>query len=320
MRSGKLAELCGVSVRTVQYYDSRNLLVPGKFSSGGRRLYSRQDLHKLKIILFLRDLDFSINDIRKILSGKNPEKTISCLISQQESFIRNEISAGQNRLEKLLQVKEGLKDFEKISFDSIGVVAKMIENKKKLKNLHVFMIVVGVLMDIIEIGTAVFWWKTGIWQPFALGMVAPGSILKKRLISVPCAKGFLNPNSGKPFLLPTHPEPGVWCARAATRKVSAWKPIPRNQPRSRKCRTRSGFLVLRDLRDLRDCRLRRGRNLYRVCRSDFAQREPCSVFRESDRGRFGECSRRFHRILRHRYGGTGNDQRCESCVQAMSTN
>ena len=33
------------------------------------------------------------------------------------------------------------------------------------------MIVVGVLMDIIEIGTAVFWWKTGIWQPFALGMV-----------------------------------------------------------------------------------------------------------------------------------------------------
>lgn len=169
--SGKLAELCGVSVRTVQYYDSRNLLVPGKFSSGGRRLYSRQDLHKLKIILFLRDLDFSINDIRKILSGKNPEKTISCLISQQESFIKNEISAGQNRLEKLLQVKEGLKDFEKISFDSIGVVAKMIENKKKLKNLHVFMIVVGVLMDIIEIGTAVFWWKTGIWQPFALGMV-----------------------------------------------------------------------------------------------------------------------------------------------------
>ena len=169
--SGKLAELCGVSVRTVQYYDSRNLLVPGKFSSGGRRLYSRQDLHKLKIILFLRDLDFSINDIRKILSGKNPETTISCLISQQESFIKNEISAGQSRLEKLLQVKEGLKDFEKISFDSIGVVAKMIENKKKLKNLHVFMIVVGVLMDIIEIGTAVLWWKTGIWQPFALGMV-----------------------------------------------------------------------------------------------------------------------------------------------------
>ena len=154
--SGKLAELCGVSVRTVQYYDSRNLLVPGKFSSGGRRLYSRQDLHKLKIILFLRDLDFSINDIRKILSGKNPEKTISCLISQQE---------------RLLQVKEGLKDFEKISFDSIGVVARMIENKKKLKNLHVFMIVVGVLMDIIQIGTAILWWKTGIWQPFAMGMV-----------------------------------------------------------------------------------------------------------------------------------------------------
>ena len=183
--SGKLAELCGVSVRTVQYYDSRNLLVPGKFSSGGRRLYSRQDLHKLKIILFLRDLiilflrdlDFSINDIRKILSGKNPEKTISCLISQQESFIRNEISAGQNRLEKLLQVKEGLKDFEKISFDSIGVVAKMIENKKKLKNLHVFMIVVGVLMDIIEIGNGHYRnWNSGfLVENRNLAAIRPGN-------------------------------------------------------------------------------------------------------------------------------------------------
>ena len=79
------------------------------------------------------------------------------------------------------------------------------------------------------------WWSWYFW-----GFISPWFISKKQPISVPCAKGFLNLLSGKPFLLPIHQEPGVWCARAATKKVTAWKPIPRNQPRSRKYRTRSG--------------------------------------------------------------------------------
>ena len=36
--TGEIAKLCGVSVRTVQYYDSRNILVPSALSEGGRRL------------------------------------------------------------------------------------------------------------------------------------------------------------------------------------------------------------------------------------------------------------------------------------------
>ena len=49
--TGEIAKLCGVSVRTVQYYDSRNLLVPSELSEGGRRLYNDDDLKRMKIIL-----------------------------------------------------------------------------------------------------------------------------------------------------------------------------------------------------------------------------------------------------------------------------
>ncbi len=42
--TGEIAKLCGVSVRTVQYYDSRNILSPSELSEGGRRLYSEADL------------------------------------------------------------------------------------------------------------------------------------------------------------------------------------------------------------------------------------------------------------------------------------
>lgn len=36
--NGEIARLCGVSVRTVQYYDERGILVPSELSEGGRRL------------------------------------------------------------------------------------------------------------------------------------------------------------------------------------------------------------------------------------------------------------------------------------------
>lgn len=61
--TGEIAKLCGVSVRTVQYYDTRNILTPSELTEGGRRLYSEEDLKRMKIICFLRDAGISINSI-----------------------------------------------------------------------------------------------------------------------------------------------------------------------------------------------------------------------------------------------------------------
>ncbi|MBQ3318354.1 MAG: MerR family transcriptional regulator, partial [Spirochaetales bacterium] len=52
--TGELAKLCNITVRTVQYYDSRGILVPSELSEGGRRLYSEDDLNRMKVICFLR--------------------------------------------------------------------------------------------------------------------------------------------------------------------------------------------------------------------------------------------------------------------------
>ena len=86
--TGELAKLCNVSVRTVQYYDTRNILVPSELSEGGRRLYSEEDLKRMKIICFLRDAGISINDIGKVLSEENTESVISILLNQQEEALR----------------------------------------------------------------------------------------------------------------------------------------------------------------------------------------------------------------------------------------
>ena len=65
--TGEIAKLCSVTVRTVQYYDTRGILIPSELSEGGRRLYSEDDLKRMKIICFLRELDLPIGVIAQIL-------------------------------------------------------------------------------------------------------------------------------------------------------------------------------------------------------------------------------------------------------------
>ena len=46
--TGEMAKACGVTVRTVQFYDQKGILVPGSLTEGGRRQYSEEDLKMIK--------------------------------------------------------------------------------------------------------------------------------------------------------------------------------------------------------------------------------------------------------------------------------
>ena len=78
--TGEMARICDVSVRTVQYYDKRGILAPCELSEGGRRLYSEDDLEKMKLICFLRELDFSLDDIARIMKESNSKAVISLIL------------------------------------------------------------------------------------------------------------------------------------------------------------------------------------------------------------------------------------------------
>ena len=129
--TGEIAKLCGVTVRTVQYYDTRGILIPSALSEGGRRLYSEDDLKRMKVICFLRELDISIDAISQILKEEHPEKVIALLIEQQESVLLDEISEKQEKLEKLQELKNGLKNKTTVSLETSGDIAVVMEGKKK---------------------------------------------------------------------------------------------------------------------------------------------------------------------------------------------
>lgn len=68
---GELADLAGVTVRTLHHYDEIGLLSPSARSPAGYRLYDEADLLRLRQILFYRELDFPLDDIAAIVADKD---------------------------------------------------------------------------------------------------------------------------------------------------------------------------------------------------------------------------------------------------------
>ena len=164
--TGEIAKLCGVTVRTVQYYDTRGIMIPSELSEGGRRLYSENDLKRMRIICFLRELDLPIDAISQILKEEHPENVISLLIEQQEKTLSKEISDKEEKLEKLRELKKGLKSQKDFSLESIGDIAVIMESKKKLKKMQWMMLLTGIPVMALQWVSIIFWITKGIWWPF----------------------------------------------------------------------------------------------------------------------------------------------------------
>ena len=168
--TGELAKLCGVTVRTVQYYDARNILVPSALTEGGRRLYSEEDLHRMRVICFLRDLGLPINSIGQLLSEAEPEAVLELLLDQQETLLRQEIVQRQLQLQKLELLRKGTQQMDAFSVENIGDIAYQMEHRKKLWRVRGLMLGVGIPLEILEWLTFFYALRTGTWWPFLAGL------------------------------------------------------------------------------------------------------------------------------------------------------
>ena len=168
--TGEMAKLCDVSVRTVQFYDSKDLLNPSELTEGGRRIYTDDDLKKLQLICMLKSLGLSLDAIKGILQSNAPGKILLLLLEEQERQLDTEIGDRQKQLKAIRIIKENIRSDSNIPVQSISDIEYAMTNKKKLSRVHGIMLAVGIVMDIIEIGTLLLWIFKGIWLPFAIGM------------------------------------------------------------------------------------------------------------------------------------------------------
>lgn len=65
----KLAQLAGVSLRTLRYYDEIGLLRPSRVTDAGYRMYGPAEVDALQSILFYRELGVALGDIKSIMAA-----------------------------------------------------------------------------------------------------------------------------------------------------------------------------------------------------------------------------------------------------------
>lgn len=102
----QVAELTGISPRTLQYYDEIGLLKPSKLTQSGYRLYDDDALQRLQQILFFKELGFKLKEIKEILQNPNFDR-IKAFKKQKELLLLK-----RNRTDRLIQLLSRLEKGE----------------------------------------------------------------------------------------------------------------------------------------------------------------------------------------------------------------
>jgi DNA-binding transcriptional MerR regulator len=108
---GKVAELAGVTVRTLHHYDEVGLLSPSERTSTGYRRYDDADLERLQQILFYRELGFSLEEIAAILD--DPAADPMAHLRRQHGLLSERIS----KLEKMVDAIEFAMEARKVGIN-----------------------------------------------------------------------------------------------------------------------------------------------------------------------------------------------------------
>lgn len=100
MKVKEVAELVGISVRTLHYYDEIGLLMPDNTTEAGYRVYSESNLEDLQQILFFRELGFPLKKIKEIIDSPTFERQ-EALELQHQMLLEK-----KRRVEKMIRTIE----------------------------------------------------------------------------------------------------------------------------------------------------------------------------------------------------------------------
>ena len=125
----EVSELTGISIRTLRYYDEIDLLKPAKVTEAGYRLYDESSLKKLRQIMFFRELEVPLSEIKAIM--KDSESDNRKILETQKMMLEMK----RNRLNGIIElISDVLKGEDKMSFETFNEddIQKIIQHSLKI--------------------------------------------------------------------------------------------------------------------------------------------------------------------------------------------
>jgi DNA-binding transcriptional MerR regulator len=130
MQVGELARRTGLTIRTLHHYHQIGLLKPSLYSEGGYRLYTAADIARLQQVLSLRQLGFSLEEVRDCLDrpGFAPLEVIRLHVAR----LREQIDLQRKLCERLEALAERLRTTEEVSADEFLQTIEVMTMTEKL--------------------------------------------------------------------------------------------------------------------------------------------------------------------------------------------
>ena len=116
MKSVKdVSEMTGVSIRALRYYDEIGLLKPTELTDAGYRLYDNKALERLQEIMFFKELEIPLEDIKKIMD--NPDYNKEQVLLTQKTLLEQK----RNRLNGIIElISDVMKGVNTMSFEAFN--------------------------------------------------------------------------------------------------------------------------------------------------------------------------------------------------------
>ena len=146
---GEAAKKLQVSTRTLRFYEEKDLVRPAYTEENGYRFYSEEQIRQIELILFLKELGFSLRQIKMLIQDKHGGQSLDLLLKEQ-------YQENQRKIDKLSKKQRKIEHLQKIKLSRAVLtnhsgITDIMRKENRLSALRDKMLVFGGLLSIIEI-------------------------------------------------------------------------------------------------------------------------------------------------------------------------
>ncbi|OTA17781.1 transcriptional regulator [Xenorhabdus vietnamensis] len=106
-RIGQLAKLASVTPDTIRFYEKQGLMLHGERTGGGYRLYTEQDLQRLRFIRYAKQLGFTLDAIVELLSIRVDPESHTC--QESKHIVDSRLREVEDKLLEMQKMRNSLK-------------------------------------------------------------------------------------------------------------------------------------------------------------------------------------------------------------------
>lgn len=122
----EFSSLTGIKIANLRYYDKINILKPAFRTENNYRFYTYFQLNLAYVIVSLRNMNISLETIKKYIQSRTPQKALK-LFKQQINIVEQQIDKLQQSKEIMLQYMEDIEYFKDITTPKIELIEKANE-------------------------------------------------------------------------------------------------------------------------------------------------------------------------------------------------